>query len=331
MTIKLYNEGLSDEWDKFVLTCSVNGNFLQSRRFLSYHPEGRFSDSSLLYYDDKGNLRGVIPGAVRSVDGHREFVSHPGSTYGGIVLDAKTCSAKRLQKLIDELVFFLRQNGFDAADLRFPPDFMWSRQEASLVEYLLRLNGFSERVELTTYIDFSNYKEPVVSNFSQGKRTNVNNCKKRGLRLEILSTKEDVRALHGLLTANLKKHDAEPVHTVDEMWDLYASRLAGRTEMLGVFDGSRLVAAGWLFLFENMKTAHTQYLCADEEYSTLSPMTYLYYSSIEYCKSKGYRYLSWGISTEESGSVLNWGLTESKEHFGSLHGVHRSFEIALLQ
>lgn len=326
MTINLYREEDADQWDSFIRESSINGNFLQSRRFLSYHPKGRFDDFSLMYSDKKGNLRSLIPGAIKITDGRKIFASHPGSTYGGIVIDEKTASAKRLQALIDELSVFLSEQGFDAVDLRFPPDFMWRRQESPLVEYMLRLNGFDERTELTTYIDFSQYKESVLSNFSQGKRTHVNNGMKQGLRFEILSKYEDIANLHSLLTDNLKKYDAAPVHSVDELWDLYSSRLPGETEIVGVFDEDRkLLAAGWLFIFEGSNTVHTQYLCADAEYATLSPMTFLYYSCIMYCKERGFRYLSWGISTEDRGSRLNWGLTESKEHFGSLHGVHRSY------
>ena len=326
MSISIYKPEDHVLWDSFIDNMSINGNFLQSRRFLSYHPKDRFDDFSLLFKDKKGNLRGVIPGAVRVVDGRKAFVSHPGSTYGGIVIDKKTTSAKRFQALIDDLFDFLTDREFSVIDLRFPPDFMWKRQDSPLVEYLLRLNGFSESTELTTYIDLCHYKENVLSNFSQGKRTNVNNGKKQGLRFEILTKQEDANSLHTLLSSNLRKFNSSPVHTADELWALYSNNLPGETELVGVRDkDGRLLAAGWLFVFEDMNTVHTQYLCADADYAALSPMTFLYYSCIMYCKEKGYRYLSWGISTEQRGKELNWGLTESKEHFGSLHGVHRSY------
>ncbi len=323
--LRRYEESQKDPWDAFVLDESVDGNFLQSRAFLSYHPEGRFQDASLLYFDPKGVLRAVIPAAEIHNDSGKGFVSHPGSTYGGIVLDKKTCSAKRLQPLIEELVEFLESEGFDYVDLRFPPDFMWRSAEAPLVEYMLGLNGFKESIELTTYVDYSSYRDPIVSNFSQGKRTNINNGIKEGFACRPLSSIEEAKEFYTMLCDNLKKHDAKPAHTFDELWNLYSENLAGNTELLGVYDGNKLIAAGWIFLFRNMGTAHTQYLCADNSYSRLSPMSFLYYSIIQYCKEKGFEKLSWGISTEEHGAVLNWGLTESKEHFGSLHGVHRSF------
>lgn len=331
MTIELYTAEKADDWDNFVLGPSVNGNFLQSRRFLSYHPEGRFEDCSLMYFDKKNNLRAVVPAAVRHDGSKKVFVSHPGSTYGGIVLDAKSCTAKKLQCVIDEVDDWCVSQGFSSIDLHVQPDFMWKMEASSLMEYMLGLNGYSERIELTTYIDFSAYKESILSNFAQGKRTNVNNGKKKGLVCRALNGDREIVRFYELLCANLAKHDAKPVHSISELKSLYSRTLAGSTEMLGVFSQEgEMLAAGWIFLFENQGVAHTQYLCADEAYNTLSPMTFLYYSAIEYAKSHGFRYLSWGISTEEHGSVLNWGLTESKEHFGSLHGCHRSYTKSLL-
>ena len=322
--IRPYSDECAKEWDSFVLDKSANGNFLQSRRFLNYHPKERFKDASMLYYDSKDNLRAVVPAASIVDAGKRKLVSHPGSTYGGIVCDGKSLCAKRFQLIIEEVEEHVCSQGFDVIDLRVPPSFLWSG-ESALAEYMLRYNGYDCFAELTTYIDFEAYGDNTLKCFSQGKRTNVNNCKKHGLKLSLLDNFDGVKALHSLLAANLIKHGAKPVHSAEEIWDLYANRLKNETELVGIWDGSELLAAGWVFLFKNRSAAHTQYLCANDEYSRLSPMTFLYYSVIERYKEMGYRFISWGISTENSGRILNWGLTGSKESYGSLHDVHRRF------
>jgi len=327
MPIERYRAEMADQWDGFISGQAINGNFLQSQRFLGYHPEGRFVDASLVYRDAKGNLRALIPAAEVDDHGERLFYSHPGTTYGGPIVDAKTCSARRMQALLSELEEWLRSDGYDCALLKLPPDFMWTRPEAPLMEYLFQLNGWHETCELTTYIDFSDYRENTLSNFSQGKRTNVNNCLKQGLQVEPVDIDSpEVERMYDLLCANLSRHGVRPVHTMDELRLLAGELIAGENEVLVVRDGERVVGGGWVFYFANQGMAHTQYLCADDEYSKLSPMTFLYYSVIERCREKGFRALSWGISTEEAGRVLNQGLTESKESFGSVHGVHRRFE-----
>lgn len=329
MSVRPYREDLHDVWDGFVLGSSINGNFLQTRAFLEYHPEGRFCDCSIMYYDEKNNLRAVIPAACIQTEGCKVFVSHPGSTYGGIVLDEKSCTAKRVQTIIDEIIEYLYCAGFGRLELRFPPDFLWYRNAGPLVEYMMQLNGFTETLELTTYIDYATYDDDIVSNFSQGKRTNVNNGKRAGLKFAVLTEQSQFQRFYKLLCENLKKYDAAPVHSFDELVELHTKRLIGSAELVGIFEGEKMIAGGWLFLFANQKAAHTQYLCADSDHNKLSPMTFLYYSLIRYCKEKSFKYLSWGTSTEDAGKVLNWGLTASKESFGSSYDVLRTYDKAI--
>lgn len=329
MPFYFYNESMEQEWDAFVLKRSVNGNFLQTRDFLNYHPAERFRDCSLIYNDTKGNLRAVIPAASMpsAKSDLPSFVSHPGSTYGGIVVDEKSCCARRIQRIIDELVEFLK-GSYSSIGLRFPPSFLWVNDESQLLEYLLKLNGFKEKTELTTYISFSSYKEKTLSNFTQGKRTCINHGLKKGFKLKKLTTPLQIEKFYELLCGNLKKFNAKPAHTLSELKILCLERLRETTETFGVYDGDNLVAAGWVFLFLNQHAAHTQYLCAVPDYGKYSPMTFLYYSLIEYYgQDENTEYLSWGISTENCGEILNWGLTESKESYGSLHDVHRRFLI----
>lgn len=70
---KQYTEKNENEWDKFVLEESINGTFLQSRRFLNYHPVGRFEDCSLMIFDEKNNLCAVIPACVVEENSQKNF------------------------------------------------------------------------------------------------------------------------------------------------------------------------------------------------------------------------------------------------------------------
>ena len=85
----------------------INGTFLQTRRFLSYHPDGRFIDHSLLFYDTKGHLAAVCPACEIVEDGKKVFYSHKGSTFGGILIGIKDYKAEKvlaLIRLLDEYV-----------------------------------------------------------------------------------------------------------------------------------------------------------------------------------------------------------------------------------
>ncbi|MPN40684.1 hypothetical protein SDC9_188222 [bioreactor metagenome] len=86
-----------------------------------------------------------------------------------------------------------------------------------------------------------------------------------------------------------------------------------------------MIAGGMVFYFEQTNVAHTQYLAAKEEYATLSPSTFLYYGIIKEMKEKNICKLSWGISTEDKGKILNEGLIKSKEAYGSKYSLNRTF------
>ena len=50
--IEKYSEVYKKSWDDFVMDNSINGTFLQTRRFLSYHPVNKFEDVSILIFEN---------------------------------------------------------------------------------------------------------------------------------------------------------------------------------------------------------------------------------------------------------------------------------------
>src|SRR5258705_10724884 len=82
--VKEYTEDHHKAWDEFVRNTSRNGGIFQERDFLSYHPDGKFNDASLLFFE-KGTLMAVFPAAIVSENEKQKIVSHPGSSCGGLI------------------------------------------------------------------------------------------------------------------------------------------------------------------------------------------------------------------------------------------------------
>lgn len=304
------------EWDKFIDEKSINGTFLQSRRFLNYHAEGKFKDVSLMIYNAKNNLAAICPACEQQMDEGRTFFSHKGTTFGGIIIDRKHYNGKYVVELISELKEFLKEEGFVSVYLKQTSD-IFSLVENDLFQYAYCYQGFREYKELSTYIDYSSYKDEILSNFSQGKRTNVHNCIKEGMIVKALTEEHEIAEFYEILCENLKKYDTKPVHTLDELLEFKDTRLIDECGFYGVYKDKEMLAGSMMFYFPRMSCAHTQYLAARQEYNKLSPMSFLYYSMIEKMREKGYKKLSWGTATEDLGRVLNIGLLTSKEDFGS--------------
>ena len=114
LSILPYTAEQQERWDHFVMEQSANGTFLQTRRFLNYHPAGRFRDDSRMIFH-KQELVAVCPSADGTIDGRRAFRSHPGSTFGGLVVAPALQRAPKLVELTAALNDQLRADGYEMA------------------------------------------------------------------------------------------------------------------------------------------------------------------------------------------------------------------------
>lgn len=323
-TVNRYDDSQKNIWENFINGGNtVLGTFLHSRLFLDYHPKDRFCDHSILVYDGN-SLLAVVPACEAVIDGKKTFYSHRGATFGGPVILSKRYTAEYVHDLLVNIENYLTENGFQAVYYKITPA-AYCSDGNELLQYLFYYLNYSEYRELSTGVDFSHYKDDILSNFEQGKRTNVNNCIKYGYVLRKIESKRDIFDFYRLLCDNLKKYSTAPVHSFDELMDLKENRLGEILEFYGVYDGERLIAGSMLFYFAENKKLHTQYLCADSEYAKQSPMTFMYYSMIKTAKERGLNGITWGASTEENGRYLNFGLIRSKESFGGNHYLNQTF------
>lgn len=324
LLVKLYDESWEKQWDDFVLNCSVNGTFLQTRRFLNYHPKERFVDVSHIVLDTKGRLVAVCPACLTVNDNKKTLFSHMGSTYGGIIIDEKWYKTHKVIEIIKALEKEWVNEGFNEVILKPTPDILSSKKQ-DLLDYCFYYLRYESKLELNLYVDITKCKENLLSGIAQGKRTNIHNCEKAGCVCRKLETREEIVSFHHLLRLTLQKYNKDPIHTVDELLEFKNKRLREECGFYGIFKEDKMLAGSMMFYFDKLKVAHAQYLCADPEYHTLSPMSYMYYAMLCEARKQGYEKLSWGIVTEDMGLYLNEGLTMSKEAFGSIYGVNHTY------
>lgn len=322
IVIRKYTENDELLWDEFVLNNSVNGTFLQSRKFLNYHPKDRFIDFSLLFYL-KERLVAVCPACMVDDNG-KVFVSHQGSTYGGLVLGKELLRLELIVSVLELLQKYLIECDFTKTILKPTMSLLCKEQDESL-SYAFNYCGFTEYRELNLYIDYSTYDKDVMVNFSKLKKRQVSKCIKEGLVLRELVAKKEIEEFHRVLKENLKKFDKDPVHSVDELIDL-KQRFPEIINFYGAYLNDSLLSCTMVFDFPSVKCAHTQYLAAQNVEGNLSPMSFIYYSMAKLYQERGYKYLSWGIATEHYGEGINWGLMRNKEEYGSFHGINRIYE-----
>lgn len=320
--IQPFEERMSEEWDNLVLQTSVNGTFLQTRNFLNYHPKDRFIDASLVI--KKGErIIAVVPACEIKSDKGVEFFSHKGSTYGGIVIDQKYYNTYDVINMVGLLDEYVKEN-YSSIVMKITAD-IHSREAGDLLQYALEYHGFSNYVELNTYVDLLGFPEDVIERFDRNKKRNIRKCEEHGLTFRNLQNGKEIEGFHRLLGINLSKYNLKPIHTAKEMQEFASSRIPNNVRFYGVYKDDEMMAGGMMFVFDNANVIHAQNLSADYRFDEYSPITYMYYRVIKQAKEDGYRALSWGISTEDNGKVLNFGLIRNKESYGSKYQLNRTF------
>ena len=142
-TVRPYTPADEAEWDRFVMHESGNGTFLQTRNFLNYHPAGRFTDASLMVYNEHGGLGAVVPAALRLNGATRIFRSHPGSTFGGPVLRSTYNSAAKSIGILQAVEDYIATR-YDAADFRPTPD-LFNGVENVALQYAFTYLGYTQQ------------------------------------------------------------------------------------------------------------------------------------------------------------------------------------------
>lgn len=322
LKIKPYDESCGEKWDDFVMMHSVNGTFQQTKNFLDYHGD-RFDDASILIYKGNDTIVAVIPACTVIEDGKKIWNAHAGSTFGGIVMAEQFYDTAHMEAVVHVLGDYLEQEGYDEVWLKCTSD-IFAKQNGNLLYYFLFQNGYTSYDEISFYIDFSNYKDDIASNFTAGRRRDYKYSLKHDLTFRKLGTASEIAHFYGILCDNLRKFDTVPVHSLGEIMDLKENRLREIVEFYGVFQEERMIAGCMIFLFGDM-VFHTQYLAADQSSLKMYPMNFMDYHLIETARDRGFRYFSFGTSTHEHGKVFNKPLAEFKEGFGTQCGLNKTY------
>ena len=127
-----------------------------------------------------------------------------------------------------------------------------------------------------------------------------------------------------ILIPNLKqKHQAKPVHTIDEI-SFLKSKFPNNIRQFNVYKEDKIVAGTTIFESENV--AHSQYISGNSNKNELGSLDFLHnYLISNVFKEKDF--FDFGISNENQGKNINQGLLSWKEGFGSRTIVQNFYEI----
>lgn len=321
MIISRYTAALQSEWDEFVRS-SRNGTFLFERPYMDYHSD-RFSDHSLMYYDDKHRLLALLPANQRTEDGQSAYYSHQGLTYGGFVLSAKV-TAEQVLQLFAETIEYLKQEGFALWYYKQMPT-IYHQCPTQEDEYALWRNGATlSACNLSCTVPLSgSLQQPPIE---RRRRRGVARAEEQGYHWV---ENAPLEVFWPIMVQNLQeRYEASPVHSLAEM-QLLQSRFPERIRCYLCLDGEGVAQAGAVLFVTGPMTVHVQYGHATPKGKAEGALDLLYTQLIEHYRNSGYQYFDFGTSNEQGGRVLNESLIAQKEGFGGRGIAYKTFLIEL--
>lgn len=313
VTIAPFSQNNAVKWDDYVWQ-SNNGTIFHTRKFLNYHPEGRFEDASLIFKKGEKWLA-LLPAARSEEDGQNVLISRSGASFGGPVFNY-SISLKDAFCFVESLIAYARANSYNKIILTLPPKIYHSRP-SDYFDFAFLESGFTYlKREVSSVIPLDFAEEDTLLIFSPESRRAVRKAVRSGV---VVRETDDIETFYAILKKNLKlRHNVQPTHTLEELIRLQQI-FPERIKLFSSFLGDEMIAGVVIFVC-NDKVALAFYISHREEMQKYRAVNLLFYDVIRWAIREHIKFLDFGIFTVNM--KPNWGLARFKESFGA-QGVFR--------
>ena len=315
-----YSESKKLLWDDFVVNCK-KGTLFHLRSFLSYHPEGRFKDHSLIV-TKKEKLFSVFPAAEEIVNNNKYLISHPGASIGSFV-SPDILSISDSIELVKLLLSYAKENMINVIRIKLPPS-LYQVELSNYMEFAFFRNNFTYTTrEMTSIVFLEKTLSKTVHKFKPSHRRATRKAMENGV--QVRRTK-NFKSFYKILKKNLKiRHGVAPTHTINELLSL--QRLfPERCVLFGAYLEEKMIAGVVNFVI-NDRVILAFYISHNEEYSEYRSVNLLFYRIFDWAIKLGFQIYDFGIFTVNG--EPNMGLGRFKENFGASGVFRDTIEIVL--
>jgi len=300
----------SNNFDEFIFDKNQQTVF-SSKVFLSYHYE-KFNTKVIIFtYEYE-----VVAFLPISED-FNSIISHPGSTYGGVV-QLKRLSEKMLEVLIEDFLDFLKKKKIKTYEFRLPPKIFTSNSIDQINERIVEdcnIN-FAEE-ESYVKLKSKNFETLNTSNFAKGHKSEIkwflNN--NDDYFIKTLRDNQEIDQFYKILENNLDKFNKKPTHKIHELLFLI-EKLPDYIIIKSLIKNEKILASIVNFIL-NDSTVHTFY--SSFNYGVVGnkgALKYLYWELLKEYSRNGFEYFNFGID-QHYGEEKNKSLRYFKNGFGS--------------
>jgi len=312
LEIKKYKDKNKKLWDNFV-SKSNNGTIFQKQHFINYHINRNFIDNSLLFLYKK-KLVAIFPASQINKNNKKILYSHPGSSYGGLVVK-DNLKFKLIDQIIAKLDQYCINNKFDSIFFIQSPYIYYCNIDFSL-EYCLKWNGFKEsEVYISHYSQLKTFENPYKL-ISKRKRRYIKQLDSS--KIYNIKQSTNFKEFYTVLLESKKNFKTKPTHSLEELQII--SKLFPNECKLFLSYKDKKVIGGSLIFIANKTTGIIFYNAILNKYKNTQLASYQFYNCMKYCKNKKLNYIDFGVShLPENKNPLTpkLSLIQFKEQFGA--------------
>lgn len=295
-----YEEPMAARWNEFVKNSS-NATFLHLRGYMDYHSD-RFTDCSLLAFDEKHRLVAMLPANISGTT----LYSHQGLTYGGWIVGRRHFATGVMLEVWNAAVEWMRSNGVKVLIYKAIPHIYQRYPSDDDIYALFRLGAEIEACQVSSAISL---RSPWLPN--ETVKQQIKTSCSSGV---VISESDDYAAFMAMLEQRLdERYNVTPVHSLPEM-QLLAGRFRKNISLLLALTPQGELLAGTI-LYKTDTVVHTQYIATTElgrsNHAFSAVVAYLIENQCDGCE-----WLDFGVSCEQGGRVLNDGLNRQKYGLG---------------
>lgn len=307
-----YEPSLFVDWDSF-LTKSCNGTIFNLRKFLDYHPLGRFSDASALFAR-RGQIVACVPASLIDRDGARLLASHPGASWGGLI-HRETLTFQHALQVAAELTAFASRLGAQNVEITCPPQCYCEPYFNHQAESALVYAGYYRvREEMSFVLDLEAFESSRGAVATSAFARNARHGERLGVLVREIQDLSEIQQVYEMVRRRLNsKFGRNPVHSWTEIVEL-KSRFPKDIQFFGAYVGKDM-AAGVMIIRASRKAALVFYVSHEEAFQAFRPLNVLFISIAGTYAERGYKYLDLGLAT--NGMSPNLGLIHFKEGLGA--------------
>lgn len=309
MQVRQYEKKDKNVWDEFIRQ-SKNGTFLFYRDYMDYHSD-RFTDCSLIIYDDKNRIAAILPANRKD----NFLISHGGLTYGSFITTDKITTPVLLD-VFNAVITHLKKDGFIKLVYKTIP-YIYHKSPADEDRYPLFLYkaNLYRRDVLSVVFNSSSvpYQERRLRSIKKAQSQNL-----------VIKECDDYNQYWKILEWNLKTiYNLNPVHKVEEI-KMLSKKFPKNIRLFCSYDKDKML--GGLVIYESDTVAHNQYSANGEEGKKIGAVDIIFDHLLN-TVYKDKPFFDFGISNEQEGNYLNRGLIEYKESFGARAVTHDFYEL----